>query len=57
MYDSGGSDLINGYVKIIIRVIGDLKRILDWLIDVLPKTPMKGYRECTKIAKFSDIIK
>lgn len=44
MYESGSSDLINGYVKIIIRVIGDLKRILDWLIDVLPKTPMKGYR-------------
>jgi hypothetical protein len=44
LYDSGGSDLINGYVKIIIRVIGDLKRILDWLTDVLPKTPMKGYR-------------
>jgi hypothetical protein len=43
-------------MKIIIRVISDLRKILKWLIEALPKTQMKGLREVKKIGKLENVL-
>lgn len=44
-------------MKLVIRVVGDLENLLKWLIDALPHTQLKNYRECSKINKLLEVLK
>ena len=44
VFGSGDPDIINGYTKLVVRVVNDLSTILSWLEKALPLSPLKGHR-------------
>ena len=56
VFNSGNSDIVNGYTKLVVRVINDLLLILEWLIEAIPCSVLKGHRRYNEIHKIKNIL-
>ena len=56
VFSSGNSDIVNGYTKLVVRVVNDLVLILEWLLEVIQFSVLKGHRRSGELPRIKNIL-